>query len=125
MPILTDILKSSIRASKNYTDGKISILQKQIDELKQEIIDLKKEQYDEDLYEILRIERNEIAKENAISPFCIFNNEILKELSCKQPINREELIKIRGIKDKRAEKYGDRFIQLITNYQKEYKEELV
>jgi len=121
MPTNTDIVKALMR----YTDGKTSILQKQIDELKQEIIDLKNEQYDEDLYEILRIERNAIAKENGISPFCIFNNEILKELSCKQPINREELIKIKGIKDKRAEKYGDRFIQLITNYQKECKEELV
>jgi len=104
-----DMVKRMINATNDN-------LQTQIDELKIQVTELQQAQYDEDLYEILRSERNAIAKEMGTKPFFILNNETLKELSRKKPITLETLKQIKGIKDVKAEQYGERIIQIIKLY---------
>jgi ATP-dependent DNA helicase RecQ len=99
----------------SYVDKRVHELQVQIDELKKQL-NISSDPYDEELYEELRMERNEIAREKGRKPFCILHNETLKEISRKKPITIEDLTKISGIKESKAEKYGERIIQIVKHY---------
>lgn len=106
---ITDMVRRMINATNDN-------LQAQIDELKKQVTELQEAQYNEDLYEILHKERNTIANELGTKPFFILNNETLKELSRKKPTTLESLKQIKGIKDVKAEQYGERILQLIKLY---------
>ena len=44
----------------------------------------------------------------------VCHDNVLRELAVKKPLNREDLLKIKGIGEKFAEKYGDDFLNLIN-----------
>lgn len=73
-------------------------------------------QYDKNLFEILRHLRMEIARKNAIPPFIVFTDLVLKQMSTVYPTNVESLLKISGIGNYKLEKYGDIFIDTIKKY---------
>lgn len=91
----------------------IGKLYKKLNELEERIKALEEEDYDTVLYEQLKKERNAMAKELSVPSYTIFNNETLKEICRKKPQTEEELKSIKGIKDVKFEKYGERFLQLI------------
>lgn len=72
--------------------------------------------YDENLFEILRTLRKEIAEINNIPPFIVFTDVSLKEMSTYFPINVENMLKISGVGVNKLEKYGDIFIDTINKY---------
>lgn len=69
-----------------------------------------------ELFNILRVLRMEIASEEKIPPYIIFGDNTLKELSTRMPTNQEEFLDISGVGRSKLEKYGDRFIETINNY---------
>lgn len=112
--IRSDTLNNILKANQKYTDSKIAEMQKQIDELKEQLRQYEEEDYDTTLYEELRKERNTIAKENGLKPFQVMYNKTLKELCRKKPKTEEEIKQISGIKDIKYQQYGERFLQLIN-----------
>jgi len=58
------------------------------------------------LFELLREKRNQIAKENKLEPFMVLHNSVLEEIAQKQPKTLEALSKIKGMGEKRLNKYG-------------------
>lgn len=72
--------------------------------------------YDENLFEILRNIRKEIAEINSIPPFIVFTDVSLKEMSTYFPINVENMLKISGVGINKLEKYGNIFIDTINKY---------
>jgi GxxExxY protein len=73
-------------------------------------------EYDTKLYEFLRKERFEIAKELNLPAYCIFYNSTLRDISIQKPTTIEDLMKINGIKEAKAEKYGERIVQIVKRY---------
>lgn len=75
--------------------------------------------YDENLFEILRELRANLARQNNIPPFIVFADISLKEMSTFYPIDVDRMLKISGVGENKLEKYGDAFIDAINKYVKE------
>ncbi|WP_372755193.1 helix-turn-helix domain-containing protein [Mariniflexile sp.] len=69
-----------------------------------------------ELYEILRILRNEIAQENDLIHYQVFTQKALYEMCETLPTNKKELLKINGMGKTRVDKYGDAILEVIRNY---------
>jgi len=70
------------------------------------------------LFEILRKLRAEIAKEEDVPAYIIFNDATLKQMETQRPMSDEEFITIDGVGKAKLEKYGDAFIKAIIEFQK-------
>ncbi|MBP6758076.1 MAG: DNA helicase RecQ [Flavobacterium sp.] len=70
------------------------------------------------LFEILRKLRAEIAKEEEVPAYVIFNDATLKQLEAERPMSDEEFLNIDGVGRAKLEKYGDVFIKAIIEFQK-------
>lgn len=69
-----------------------------------------------DLFEKLRLLRQEIAQEERKAPYMIFGDGTLREMSIKYPITKEEMLDISGVGEIKYERYGGRFIEVIKGY---------
>lgn len=67
-----------------------------------------------ELFERLRTLRTELAREQQVPPYLIFNNATLEDMCRKHPATREELLEVSGVGAKKAERYGEAFLQLIA-----------
>lgn len=68
-----------------------------------------------DLFEILRSLRREIALEESIPPYMVFSDATLKELSIRYPIDANQMLDISGVGDLKLKKYGEKFLNIIKN----------
>jgi len=73
-------------------------------------------EYNRDLFEELRILRKEIADRMRVPPFMVFSDASLRDMCTKYPQTRSEFLKISGVGEIKAEKYGTRFMDVICNY---------
>lgn len=65
------------------------------------------------LWEKLRALRLSISKASDIPPFVVFHDSTLAEMVVVKPISREALLQITGVGEKKADKYGEQFIEVI------------
>ena len=70
------------------------------------------------LFEVLRKLRAEIAKEEEVPAYIIFNDATLKQMENLRPMSDEEFIAIDGVGKAKLEKYGDAFIKKIIEFKK-------
>jgi ATP-dependent DNA helicase RecQ len=70
------------------------------------------------LFETLRKVRSEIAKDEGVPAYIIFNDATLKQLEAERPMSDEEFLTIDGVGRAKLEKYGDAFIKAIIEFQK-------
>ncbi|GAB6167871.1 DNA helicase RecQ [Clostridium carnis] len=68
-----------------------------------------------ELFNKLKVWRKEVAFKENIKPYIIFSDSTLIELSNKKPISKEELLDIRGMGEKKFEKYGEEVLKLIVS----------
>ncbi|MAZ66926.1 MAG: ATP-dependent DNA helicase RecQ, partial [Kangiellaceae bacterium] len=73
--------------------------------------------YDEVLFEILRQRRKELADDNGVPPFVIFNDATLAELAAQKPQHEMAFLGINGVGQKKLERYGSEFMDVIRHYQ--------
>lgn len=71
---------------------------------------------DNSFFEELRELRKLIAQREGVPPYIIFSDITLKDLSLKLPSNREEMLLVSGVGEKKYEKYGEEFLRLIVEY---------
>ena len=67
------------------------------------------------LFSALRTLRTELAREQQIPPYLIFNNATLEDMCRKRPRSTEELLEVSGVGAKKAERYGEAFLEAIAN----------
>lgn len=72
--------------------------------------------YNRDLFERLRIIRKEIADSLRVPPFVVFSDAALKDMCIKYPLNKEDFLKVSGVGEVKAERYGIRFMDVIKDY---------
>lgn len=64
----------------------------------------------------LRTLRSIMAQECQLPPYCIMQNDTLVLLATDKPTTREEFIGIKGIGNRKYERFGERFIAVIKEY---------
>lgn len=68
----------------------------------------------QELYERLAELRGELAREQGVPAYFIFNNATLVDLCAKRPHTTEELLGVSGVGAKKAERYGDAFLERVN-----------
>ena len=71
---------------------------------------------DNELFEILRRLRHEIAVDEKVPPYMVFGDSTLKELSSRMPVNKEQMLEVSGVGERKYDKYGQQFIEKIMDY---------
>ncbi|MBP0905223.1 helix-turn-helix domain-containing protein [Mariniflexile gromovii] len=69
-----------------------------------------------ELFELLRILRNEIAQENELIHYQVFTQKALYEMCETLPTSKKELLKVNGMGKTRVDKYGDAILEVIKTY---------
>lgn len=72
--------------------------------------------YNNNLFDILKVLRKEISGILRVPPFIVFSDASLRDMCIKYPLNKNEFLKITGVGEIKAEKYGNRFIDAIKEY---------
>jgi ATP-dependent DNA helicase RecQ len=70
----------------------------------------------EELFDSLRALRKNLADEEGVAPFIIFNDVSLKEMSETKPVTLKAFSKITGVGEVKLEKYADIFIEHIIEF---------
>ncbi len=71
------------------------------------------------LFDRLRILRSSIAEKENIPAYYIFTDKSLEEMCSKTPMNSDEFLSISGVGQKKLERYGSAFLQVIVDYSKQ------
>jgi ATP-dependent DNA helicase RecQ len=74
---------------------------------------------DEKLRNMLKSLRKEVADEEVLPPYVIFQDISLDEMAIHYPLTEDELLRISGVGSGKARKYGKPFLSLICEYVKE------
>ncbi len=74
------------------------------------------------LFDKLRELRLEIAREESMPPYIIFNDKSLIDMAVKIPTSRVEMLNVSGVGASKNNKYGDRFLALIADFIEEHPE---
>ena len=69
-----------------------------------------------ELFELLRILRNDIAETNDLIHYQVFTQKTLYEICETLPLSESELLEISGMGKKRVEKYGNAILKVIKSY---------
>lgn len=69
-----------------------------------------------DIFKELKSYRLEKSREEKIKPYFIYNDNQLKDLISKMPRSKEELQKVAGFGEVKANKYGDDIFKIIKKY---------
>ncbi|WP_040194857.1 DNA helicase RecQ [Clostridium culturomicium] len=77
-----------------------------------------------ELFDLLKELRFNMAKEAGIPPYIIFGDGTLREMSSKYPQSKEEFLEVSGVGEVKYNKYGAAFKEVIKNYIKENKIEI-
>ena len=70
-----------------------------------------------ELFEILRALRMELARENGVPPYIVFNDKTLIDMCVKRPASEEELLEVSGVGENKRKKYGAQFLKAIAEFQ--------
>jgi ATP-dependent DNA helicase RecQ len=70
----------------------------------------------DDLFEILRKLRKQIAESANLPPYVIFHDKTLKEMVSQLPKNMGQMLRIPGISESKYEKYGTEFLEAIISF---------
>ena len=72
--------------------------------------------FEKDLFEILRTLRKEVSEKLRVPPFVVFSDASLKDMCLKFPLTKDEFLKVSGVGEVKAEKYGEKFIRAVKEY---------
>ena len=74
---------------------------------------------DKVLMDQLRSLRKQVAREEDVPPFAVFQEYSLQDMALKYPVSFQELNQINGVGEGKARRYGAKFIELIQKYVEE------
>ncbi|MGE5499207.1 MAG: DNA helicase RecQ [Syntrophothermus sp.] len=74
------------------------------------------EKNNQDLFNILRSKRKELAAQMNVPPYVIFSDKTLQEMCNYMPCDKISFLEINGVGKQKLESYGNIFISLIKDY---------
>ena len=72
--------------------------------------------YDQELFELLRILRKQIAQEQGIPPYVVFSDRSLHDMASIFPRSAETMLSVSGVGEAKLARYGRQFLRLIDRY---------
>ena len=75
--------------------------------------------YDNDLFELLRTLRKQLADEQNIPPYIVFSDRSLRDMAAHFPQSAEDMLSISGVGETKLQRYGRQFLNLIRRYLEE------
>ncbi|MGX3020728.1 ATP-dependent DNA helicase RecQ [Ursidibacter sp. B-7004-1] len=72
--------------------------------------------YDKDLFARLRFLRKQIADKENIPPYVVFNDATLQEMAEYLPRTEDEMLEINGVGERKLERFGELFLNLINEH---------
>ncbi len=69
-----------------------------------------------DVFERLRELRLSMAGDQGVPPYVIFHDATLMEMATQMPRNRQQMLEISGVGEKKFERYGEPFLDLIDSF---------
>jgi len=76
----------------------------------------KRERLRDELFEVLRKLRKQLAQVRGVPPYLIFNDATLEEMSATRPMTDSDMLKINGVGERKMHLYGDKFKEAILEY---------
>jgi len=73
-------------------------------------------EYDEQLFQLLRARRKQIADRDGVPPYVVFGDASLAEMAASLPTSSADLLGINGVGQTKLERYGSEFIAEIIGY---------
>ncbi len=73
-----------------------------------------------DLFEVLRQLRKQLAQERGVPPYIIFSDATLEEMAADKPLNDVAMKKVSGVGERKLQLYGDTFMEAIREYVKNH-----
>ena len=70
--------------------------------------------YDEELFEELRVKRAELATDKGVPAYIIFGDKTLKHLANHKPFDKASMLEVNGVGEKKFEQYGEEFLSVIN-----------
>jgi ATP-dependent DNA helicase RecQ len=89
---------------------------KQTGKAKRPRVDAPQGPYDEALFDELRRLRKQLADEEGKPPYVVFGDATLVQMARDKPLSETELLAISGVGQHKLEKYGEDFLNAITEY---------
>jgi ATP-dependent DNA helicase RecQ len=71
---------------------------------------------DEELFQLLRQKRAELARRQGVPPFIIFGDRSLKEMAAVRPATRDAFATVYGVGDYKMAAYAEIFLDAIREY---------
>lgn len=68
---------------------------------------------EQELFMELKVLRLQIAKDTSMPPYIIFPDKTLLDMCVKKPRNKEEMLQVNGVGEKKYERYGEDFVECI------------
>jgi len=75
--------------------------------------------YDPDLFEVLRQVRTTEAKRLKVPPYIVFGDKALRDMAQNKPQTDEDFLNTNGVGDKKLKKFGEVFMEAIREYEKD------
>jgi ATP-dependent DNA helicase RecQ len=72
--------------------------------------------YDDELFQKLRVLRKRIADEKSVPPFIVFGDVSLKAMASSFPRNKKDFLEIHGVGLSKLERFGEQFLDEISDY---------
>lgn len=85
---------------------------------KKEQVARKQMDTNDELFEILRTVRKEIADREKIPPYIVFSDSTLRDMCAKCPEDEASMLSVKGVAETKLERYGHEFLAAITEYLK-------
>ncbi|MGI8551361.1 MAG: DNA helicase RecQ [Dehalococcoidia bacterium] len=73
----------------------------------------------EDLFEQLRALRKRLADERQVPPYVVFHDSVLRQMAAELPSSRQDLLRLQGVGERKAQDFGDAFLECIARYARE------
>ncbi|MDD3654499.1 MAG: DNA helicase RecQ [Desulfotomaculaceae bacterium] len=71
---------------------------------------------DDNLFEQMRVLRRELAQKDGIPSYIVFSDSTLREMSVNLPADQDAMLAIKGVGQRKFERYGEQFLELIHKY---------
>ena len=78
--------------------------------------------YDNDLFDLLRALRKQLADEQGIPPYIVFSDRSLRDMAALLPRSAEDMLSVSGVGEVKLQRYGKQFLNLIRRYREEHPE---
>ncbi|MFK5927715.1 MAG: DNA helicase RecQ [Desulfuromusa sp.] len=73
-------------------------------------------EYDQELFNLLRVLRKQIADHDGVPPYVVFGDASLAEMAATLPTDKESFLQINGVGQAKLQRYGSQFIEEIIGF---------